>query len=71
LIHQLLGSQEIRPQTFKKCHDLAEKARQLGYQGLQAPSAALKGEKNLVIYVDGISGNLDLKAGNVRIPLNY
>jgi len=59
------------PADIQKCHDLAEKARQLGFQGLQVPSAALKGEKNLVIYVDGISGNLDLQSGKVRIPLNY
>ena len=56
---------------IRQCRTLAERARQFGYQALLAPSAALKGEKNLVIYIDGIAGNLDLKVGKIRTPLNY
>jgi len=56
---------------WEKCRKLADVSRLDGYGGILTPSAALKGEKNLVVYVDGIARNVDLKAGKTRIPLNY
>lgn len=58
-------------EDIEKCRELADLARDRGFQGILAPSASLPGEKNLIIYVDGIASNVDLKEGKIRIPLNY
>jgi len=60
-----------KPEDWEKCRKLADVSRLEGYGGILAPSAALKGEKNLVIYIDGLARNVALKAGKIRVPLNY
>lgn len=60
-----------KPEDWEQCRKLADVSRLEGYSGILVPSAALKGEKNLVIYIDGIARNVDMKAGKTRIPLNY
>ena len=60
-----------KPDDWEKCRKLADVSRLDGYIGILAPSAALTGDKNLVIYIDCIARNADLKAGKTRIPLNY
>jgi len=60
-----------KPDDWEKCRKLADVIRLENYSGILAPSAALPGEKNLVIYIDGIARNVDLKAGKIRISLNY
>ena len=60
-----------KPEVWEKCRKLADVSRLEDYGGILTPSAAREGEKNLVIYIDGIARDVDLKAGNIRIPLNY
>jgi RES domain-containing protein len=53
-----------------KCHSLADAARLAGYNGLLVPSAAMKNEKNLIIYIDGPSEEVDLDVGGKRISIS-
>jgi RES domain-containing protein len=59
------------PGDWEKCRKLADAARQRGYAGILAPSAALAGEKNLVIYIDATARKVVIKTGEKRIPMNY
>ncbi len=55
--------------AIELCRSIATWARDQGYSAILAPSAALAGEHNLVIYVDGPPDRLHLEVGPDRIPL--
>jgi RES domain-containing protein len=57
------------PDHLEACRALADSLRSLGHAGIITPSAAAKGEKNLVIYIDGPARDLGLGVGGDRVPL--
>jgi hypothetical protein len=48
----LIGDSE---DDLEQCRSLADYIRSQGYAGIVAPSSALPGEKNLIIYYDGLA----------------
>jgi RES domain-containing protein len=56
-------------QDVEQCRKLADELRSHGYVGILAPSAAAKGEKNLMIYIDGPASSVLLEDGGDRITV--
>ena len=56
-------------QDIEQCRKLADELRAFGYAGILAPSAAARGEKNLMIYIDRRASSLVLEDGGDRISV--
>lgn len=54
---------------IEQCRKLADELRSFGYVGILAHSAAARGEKNLMIYIDGPASSVMLEDGGDRIPI--
>ena len=55
------------PDEIESCRSLADYLRAEGFVAILAPSAALAGERNLMIYLDRPPRRLDLEVGKERI----
>lgn len=53
------------------CRRVAWDAFRLGHRAILAPSAALEGERTLMLYVESQQGRLTVRNGPDRIPINY
>lgn len=65
---QVLTSDD--PDDIETCRAIADWARSEGNTGLLAPSAALPGARNLVIYIDAPAKNMDLEDGPDRLSID-
>jgi RES domain-containing protein len=64
----LTGDEE---DDLESCRLVADLARLGGYDAILSPSAALAGQRNLNLYIDGRADHLSLLEGPERAPLNY
>ena len=48
-------SDDLVGEEYARCQDLAERARKAGFEGVLAPSAAMRGELTLVVFPEGIA----------------
>jgi RES domain-containing protein len=64
--HLLIGDSE---DDLEECRALADYIRSQDYAGILAPSSALPGARNLIIYIDGLAGNIIVNEGPDRFPL--
>lgn len=58
-------------EDLEACRTLADWARNEGYLGLHASSAADQDERVLAIYPENVPQQLDVQMTTVRLPLNY
>lgn len=65
---QLTGDADA---DWEACRTLADVLRAERYRALHAPSAALTGTANLIIYLEGAADDLLLNEGGDRTALNY
>jgi RES domain-containing protein len=56
-------------EAIELCRSIATWARDQGHRAILAPSAAMDGAQNLMIYVDGPAHQLHIDVGPNRIPL--
>ena len=55
---------------LEACRSIADLARQQDYCAILSPSAAMRGSRNLNIYIDGLAGAYDLDEGGDRTPVS-
>ena len=56
---------------WEACRTVADVLRAERYRALHVPSAALADAANLIVYFEGVAGDLLLDEGGDRIALNY
>ena len=59
------------PSHHALCRRIARDAVRDGYRAIHAPSAAVEGERTLMIYPESQHGRVRVRNGPDRIPLNY
>lgn len=65
-VDDLLGDDDA---SLERCRAVSDAARAQGYRAMIVPSAALPGEKNLVVFLDGPAHQLELDEGPDRFAV--